>query len=189
MRFSPSYHLSLNSPRGRTAGFVEDDYPPRLPVPSARRAVLLAHEESVHYAPAAPGAAALREWQHLSAAGDGNVRLGPPLRFFNTGFSYELHCARIVAGAVTGAYGPTPAARWRHGEREHVARCLNVLRQFALCDADVALEPPDALAPGRNYSVRGGPGGVRTCGDWETMYAAMEENWAAWKTARDELRS
>ena len=64
-----------------------------------------------------------------------------------------------------------------------------MLRQFALCDADVALEPPDALAPGRNYSVRGGPGGVRMCRDWEAMYAAMEENWAAWKAARDELRS
>ena len=75
---------------------------------------------------------------YAGAAGDGNIRLGPNHRFFNTGFSYELHCARILVKTFQQATPPV-----RRGEREHVSRCLNVLRQFTLCSADTTLEPAD----------------------------------------------
>ena len=74
------------------------------------------------------------------------------------------------------------AARWRRGEREHVARCLNVLRQFALCDADVALEPPDAFA--HNYT-QSRAGGEHVCMDWPGFYEEMKANYMAWQEVQE----
>ena len=120
-----------------TIGFIEDDYPPHLPVPRAHKAALLPLEDSVHYHfPSSPNTAAW-EWRYTGAAGDGNIRLGPTHRFFNTGFSYELHCARVVASALQNPAPLSSVSRTTRGEREHVTRCLNVLRRATLCAADL----------------------------------------------------
>ena len=100
-------------------------------MPSARRAVGLSLEESVRFGLAQPETTL--EWAYTGAVGDSNIRLGPAHRFFNTGFAYQLHCARFLVGAF--ARDP-PSTR---GDRAHVSRCLNVLRQFALCSADTTL--------------------------------------------------
>ena len=114
---------------------------------------------------------------YAGAAGDGNIRLGPNHRFFNSGFSYEFHCARILVKTFQQATPPV-----RRGEREHVSRCLNVLRQFKLCSADTTLEPAEAM--GRNTSaVR--TGGERQCRDWPAMYEAMRGNWEDWRAFKE----
>lgn len=115
----------------------------------------------------------------MSPGGDGNIRLGPNHRFFNTGFSYQLHCAKILVLFIQQDEPPT-----RLREVEHVARCLNVLRQFALCSADTTLEPPDSFD--RNLTaVRAG--GEHMCRDSDALYRTMERNWADWEGFRKTL--
>ena len=174
-------------PRSRTAikprsvhvAFAEDDYPPHLPLPDARKYVSLPLEESTRYGLTEPNTNL--EWKSMSPGGDGNIRLGPNHRFFNTGFSYQLHCANIIVLYVQQDQPPT-----RYREVEHVARCLNVLRQFALCSADTTLEPADSL--NRNFTaVRGG--GDHMCRDSSALYRTMEENWSQWVAFKQTLEA
>ncbi|KAI0755635.1 hypothetical protein C8Q74DRAFT_1373409 [Fomes fomentarius] len=155
--------------------FVEDDYPPYLPFPSestsVRRPVTLAFEESVHYGLTSPESTL--EWAYTGAAGDSNIRLGPNHRFFNTGFSYQLHCSRFLVSTFQQEPPASPALR------AHVSRCLNVIRQFVLCSADSTLEPANAMA--RNFTaVRAS--GQRQCRNWPLLYDTMEENWRSWRS-------
>ncbi|KAH9934012.1 uncharacterized protein BXZ73DRAFT_100851 [Epithele typhae] len=186
---------ALRAPPASRYSFIDEDFPLYLPIPSLpNRRVALALEESAHYHSAAAGVAgqlADQEWRYVGGGGDGNVRLGPSRRFFNTGFSYEVHCARVLASAFQN---PAPMGERRRGEVEHVKRCLNVVRQFALCGADAGLEPAWVVgAPG----VRDGPGlhaglgarnlsverwgGEKRCRDFPGMYEAMDANWAEWR--------
>lgn len=140
----------------------------------------LSLEESVRYDPHHPESNL--EWTYVGAASDGNIRLGPSHRFFNTGFSYELHCLRFVMGMMLHKDDP-PTER---ADRGHVSRCLNVLRQFALCSADTTLEPADALDLGRNFTAQR-VAGERQCVDWVAMYDTMEQNWNEWVEVREGL--
>ena len=136
-------------------------------------------EESTHYGLTEPNTNL--EWKSMSPGGDGNIRLGSNHRFFNTGFSYQLHCANIIVLYVQQDQPPT-----RYREVEHVARCLNVLRQFALCSADTTLEPADSL--NRNFTaVRGG--GDHMCRDSSALYRTMEENWSQWVAFKQTLEA
>ena len=156
-------HLSL-------LAFVADDYPAYLHLPPTRSSVAFSLEDSVRFGLAQPETQL--EWAYTGAVGDSNIRLGPNHRFFNTGFSYQLHCARYLVGAFQQE---PPITR---GDRAHVSRCLNVIRQFVLCSADTALEPANAMS--RNLTaVR--YGGDRTCRSWPALYEAMEENWQEWR--------
>ncbi|KAL1943608.1 hypothetical protein VTO73DRAFT_4053 [Trametes versicolor] len=167
---------ALRDPPLSSYSFIEDDYPPRLPLPLARTAgVRLTLSESARYDPSHPESAF--EWASASAAGDTNIRLGPSHRFFNPAFSYELHCLRVVVTAL-GEDGPLAPGR----QRAHVERCLNVLRQFALCDADATVEPVGSLEG--NFVV-GRFGGERVCKDWPALYGVIEQNWEDWKRFRE----
>ena len=128
-------------------------------------------EESAHYSLTAPESTL--EWAYTGAAGDSNIRLGPNHRFFNTGFSYQLHCARYLVGAFQRDGPPTDPR-----ERAHISRCLNVIKHFVMCSADTTLEPADSMA--RNYSMIRAEG-ERRCRDWDALYGEMEQNWAAWR--------
>ncbi|KAI0773172.1 hypothetical protein BD413DRAFT_473444 [Trametes elegans] len=150
--------------------FVGEDYPPHLPLPGARRAVRLTVEESVRYDPAHPEFAL--EWEYAGVPTDANIRLGPKHRFLNTGFSYQSHCLGIILFALRDEH-PPPDGR----QRAHVTRCLNVIRQFALCSADTTLEPVDSAT--RNFTaVR--DGGEHRCVDWPALYETMVQNWDDW---------
>ncbi|TFK81084.1 hypothetical protein K466DRAFT_532227 [Polyporus arcularius HHB13444] len=151
--------------------FLDEDYPPYLPLPSARASVRLTFEESVHFSLTSPESTL--EWAYTGAVGDSNIRLGHNHRFFNTGFSYQLHCARYIVGAFAQEDPPTDLR-----ERAHVSRCLNVIRQFVMCSADTTLEPADAMT--RNYTAARA-GGERICRDWPGLYGAMEQNWVDWR--------
>ncbi len=162
-----------------SVGFAEDDYPPRLPLPPARTpGVRLTLSESARYDPSYPESPL--EWASASAAGDTNVRLGTIHRFFNPAFSYELHCLRVVVAAL-GDDGPLAPGR----QRAHVERCLNVLRQFALCDADATIEPAGNFKDGD--FVTGRFEGERVCKDWSALYGVIEQNWADWKDFQETM--
>ena len=91
-------------------------------------------EESAHYS--LISSESTLEWAYTGAAGDSNIRLGPNHRFFNTGFSYQLHCARYLVGAFQRDGPPTDPR-----ELAHISRCLNVIKHFVMCSADTTLEP------------------------------------------------
>lgn len=131
--------------------------------------------ESARYDPS--HAESAFEWASMSAAGDTNIRLGASHRFFNPAFSYELHCLRVVVTAL-GEDGPLAPGR----QRAHVERCLNVLRQFALCDADATVEPAGNM---EGSFVGGRFEGERVCKDWRALYGAIERNWEDWKHFRE----
>ena len=138
----------------------------------------LSLEETVRYDPQHPESNL--EWTYVGAASDGNIRLGSNHRFFNTGFSYELHCLRFVIGVMLHKDDP-PTER---ADRAHVSRCLNGLRRFALCSADTALEPADTLDPKRNYTTQR-VAGERQCADWPALYETMKQNWIEWVEVRE----
>ncbi|KAH9943879.1 hypothetical protein B0H21DRAFT_779556 [Amylocystis lapponica] len=152
--------------------FVGEDYPPLLPLPSARRAVLLTAENSVRYTVDANESA--YEWLWTAPVGDHNVHLGARHRYFAVGMAHELHCLRRLRG-VLQADGIVEGK-----ERGHSLHCLNYLRQGALCAADATLEPLEFVAP--NGSA-GRTGGTHVCMDWPAAYEAIADNWNEWQTA------
>ncbi|KAI0354400.1 hypothetical protein OH77DRAFT_497598 [Trametes cingulata] len=161
----------LRTPPLERYTFIDEDYPPRLPLIGARKAVGLSLEESVRYDPSHPESSL--EWAYASAVGDGNIRLGPNHRFFNTGFSYQLHCLRVIVTTLRKEVPPAPGR-----EREHVSRCLNVIRQFAMCSADTTLEPAYSLE--RNFTAERVAGEHR-CADWPALYGTIKQNWIEWR--------
>ncbi|KAI0710829.1 hypothetical protein C8Q76DRAFT_769583 [Earliella scabrosa] len=150
--------------------FVADDYPAYLHLSPTRSSVAFSFEDSVRFGLTQPETQL--EWAYTGAVGDSNIRLGPNHRFFNTGFSYQLHCARYLVGAFQQE---PPITR---GDRAHVSRCLNVIH--------TALEPANAMS--RNLTaVR--YGGDRTCRSWPALYEAMEENWQEWRAFQADQQS
>ena len=145
-----------------------------MPLPSARRAVKLEHEESVRYALTSPEA--YDEWLWTATVGDGNVHLGPNRRLFVVGVTHQMHCLRSYREALAQDAVP-------HGHQiPHLTHCLNFIRMSTLCAADTTLEPPDAFA--RNYT-RTRSGGEHQCMDWPTFYDDMRANHLEWEDFRE----
>ncbi|KAI0370738.1 hypothetical protein BV20DRAFT_966248 [Pilatotrama ljubarskyi] len=156
--------------------FVDEDYVPRLPLPSARRAVKLTLEDSARYSLWAPEAD--DEWLWTATVGDGNVHLGRNSRFFVVGITHQLHCMRAYRQALEREGVP-------HGHAVgHLTHCLNFLRLSTLCAADTTLEPPDALSRDHRLDPAGGE---HVCLDWPAFYEEMKENYLMWVTFQEGL--
>ncbi|KAI0354432.1 hypothetical protein OH77DRAFT_501875 [Trametes cingulata] len=156
--------------------FVDEDYTPRMPLPSARRAVKFTIEDSVRYSLWAPEAD--DEWLWTATVGDGNVHLGPNSRFFVVGITHQLHCMRSYRQALAKDGIP-------HGHQVgHLTHCLNFLRMSTLCAADTTLEPPDALS--RDHTLDPA-GGERECFDWPAFYDEMKKNYLQWVAYQEGL--
>ncbi|KAH9850978.1 hypothetical protein C2E23DRAFT_733892 [Lenzites betulinus] len=158
--------------------FIDEDYTPRLPLPSARRAVKLTIEDSARYALWDPEAD--DDWRWTATTGDGNVHLGNNSRFFVIGITHQLHCMRSYRQALAQEDVPVP-----HGHQAgHLAHCLNFIRMSTLCAADVTLEPPDALT--RDHT-RDPAGGEHECMDWPAFYEDMRTNFEDWTAYQEGL--
>ncbi|KAI9068927.1 hypothetical protein FKP32DRAFT_1587256 [Trametes sanguinea] len=156
--------------------FIDDDYTPRMPLPSARRAVKLALEDSVRYG--LWEAQAEDEWRWTATFGDGNVHLGPNSRFFVVGITHELHCMRAYRETLAQ---DGPLSQHQVG---HLGHCLNFLRMSTLCAADTTLEPPDVLS--RNFT-QDRLGGEHVCLDWPGFYDEMKANYLEWSAYKQGL--
>ncbi|KAH9915532.1 uncharacterized protein B0H18DRAFT_1041295 [Fomitopsis serialis] len=157
-----------------TYSFLDDDRPPLFPAKGAKRAVRMSVEESAHYDLLGPHAS--EEWLWISTVGDGDPRLGPRQRIFGLGMTHQQHCLQYLLDALQAPHAA-------HGEhREHPEHCLNHIRQYVLCDADVTLEPADVLA--RNWTEARWAGEHR-CVDWEMVRAEVRRNWVEWKEVRE----
>jgi hypothetical protein len=148
-----------------SVAWVAEDYPEFWDVQADPIAMTV--EESVHYL--IFGTEAKEEWATNSPAGFGYVRMGPDRRVFALDLFHQLHCLRLMRAALGGDYSPKT--------REHMGHCLNFVRQFALCDLNLTLEPPDVLD--RDFEVKR-TGATHVCTDWRQVFRALEDNYYSW---------
>ena len=178
-----SYSQSVNSRLGskshvlRTA-FLGDDYPLLFPAKGAKQGLRMSVEESVHYTlldPQSPD-----EWLYISSVGDGHLRLGPGYRMFGVGFTHQQHCLQYLIAMLRNQH-PVHGA-----QKIHTEHCLNHIRQYVLCDADITLEPADVFS--RNWTTERWIG-EHQCVDWKTVMAEFEESWLDWEGMKNEITS
>ncbi|KAJ7457332.1 hypothetical protein FB451DRAFT_1274591 [Mycena latifolia] len=160
-----SPHTALTPP-STSHTYIGDDFPELWPV-SSSDSVLLTAEETRWYPLHGPFAQEL--WATSSSKGFGYVRLGPAHRAFAVAIFHQLHCVRLMRGALDGRYDDVA--------RGHMHHCLNYIRQMILCSPDLTLEPPDVLD--RDFEVQRA-GATHVCNDWSVMYADAAKNWEEW---------
>lgn len=136
-----------------------DDFPESL-VPDAGK-VRFVEEESVRFALDSPEAKI--EWLSTSPPGTGHVALGAENRAFFVAMFHQLHCLRLFQAALTG-----------QNDQEHAHHCLNYLRQWSLCQADLTLEPGDFTT--RDFEQHR-VGATHVCKDWGELYDSVAVNW------------
>ncbi|KAG2151241.1 uncharacterized protein EDB93DRAFT_307034 [Suillus bovinus] len=139
--------------------FVGDDFPESL-VPDAGKVRFVA-EESVRFALDLPESEI--EWLSTSPPGTGHVVLGAENRSFFVAMFHQLHCLRLFRAALAG-----------ENVQEHTHHCLNYLRQWILCQADLTMEAGDFTT--RDFE-QDRVGATHVCRDWGKLYDSVAVNW------------
>lgn len=154
------YFSKTRTPRWqKNFTFTGDDFPESL-VPDAGK-VRFVVEESVRFALDLPEAKT--EWLSTSPPGTGHVALGAENRAFFVAMFHQLHCLRLFQAALTD-----------QNDREHTHHCLNYLRQWTLCQADLTLEAGDFTT--RDFEQHR-VGATHVCRDWGEIYDSVSVNW------------
>jgi len=111
----------------------------------------------------------------------GFIRLGPHNRFFGLSMYHQLHCLESLRLALLGVRPHNEFLNEGTKEKvwtvDHVAHCLNYLRQTILCAADLTLEPEVVDGSG---DVGQGLGVTHVCRDWSVVNDYAERNAARW---------
>ncbi|KAK0460963.1 uncharacterized protein EV420DRAFT_169006 [Desarmillaria tabescens] len=147
--------------------FIGDDFPYALPVAQNLSTVILQVEESVHFSLNHPNSHA--EWQSILPTSLGTVVLGPSNRTFAVPMFHELHCTVLLFESFA------PDAEKPHWG--HLKHCMNYIRQWALCRADLTLEPGSFEQ--RDF-LRERVGAMHVCQDWDEVYTYAATNWNKW---------
>ncbi|KAF8169234.1 hypothetical protein BJ912DRAFT_1048458 [Pholiota molesta] len=146
--------------------YVIEDFPERLSLPLAK--VAMAVEESVHYD--IESKASSYEWDELNPGGKASIRIGPEYHAAALPMSHQLHCIgnfkSELRDSSSRSYG------W-----EHVEHCTNIMRQWALCRADLTLESGDFMQRDFDWDRKGA---THECLDWQDVYGALVSDWEAW---------
>ncbi|KAJ7220013.1 hypothetical protein GGX14DRAFT_695140 [Mycena pura] len=146
--------------------YVGDDFPPMLPGVPLDETVKMIVEESIHYSLLPEQKEA---WYAAFPDGVGSVRLGLHHRTFFVSMFHELHCLQQFRDTLVE---PNPRVAWGH-----LHHCLNYLRERALCQADLTLEPGDFTT--RNFALER-VGSTHICRDWDAVISKVENNWDDW---------
>ncbi|KAJ7650624.1 hypothetical protein FB45DRAFT_21346 [Roridomyces roridus] len=155
--------------------YVGDDFPLMLPGVPLGDAVRMTVEESVHYSLRPEDRAA---WYAAFPDGVGTVRLGSHHRTFFVSMYHELHCLQQFRDILVE---PSPKVAWGH-----LHHCLNYLRERALCQADLTLEPGDFTK--RDFS-QDRVGATHICRDWTAVISKVDENWNDWVSVWKEFHN
>lgn len=139
--------------------FIGDDFPESL-LPDAGKVGFVV-EESVRFALDLPEAKI--EWLSTSPPGTGKVTLGAENRIFFVAMFHQLHCLTIFHAALAG-----------RNDQKHVHHCLNYIRQWSLCQADLTLEAGDFTT--RDFEQHR-VGATHVCKDWGELYDSVAINW------------
>lgn len=124
-------------------------------------------EESVRYSLTAPEST--EEWFSDFADRTGSLRLGPENRNFFVSLYHEFHCLQQFHATLLSSKAPQ---NWGH-----IQHCLNYLREWSLCQADVTLEPGDFTT--RNFT-EDRVGSTHICRDWSPIMETVAKNWDDW---------
>nr|GAT49483.1 predicted protein [Mycena chlorophos] len=81
----------------------------------------------------------------------------------------QLHCLQTFRDTLVDL---NPALSWGH-----LRHCVNYLRQRALCQADLTLEPGDFTKRDFTYDRTGA---THTCGNWNALISKVDDNWNNW---------
>ncbi|KAK0486111.1 hypothetical protein IW261DRAFT_1559536 [Armillaria novae-zelandiae] len=147
--------------------FIGDDFPYTFPIAHNLSTVAMQVEESVHFSLHDPNSHA--EWQSVLPASVGTVILGPYNRSFVVPMFHELHCTVLLFES----FAPnTEKPHWGH-----IKHCMNYIRQWALCRADLTLERGSFEQ--RDF-VKERVGAMHACKDWNAVYAYASTNWDEW---------
>ncbi|KAJ7454746.1 hypothetical protein FB451DRAFT_652612 [Mycena latifolia] len=146
--------------------YIGDDFPPMLPGVPLGETVNMVVEESVHYSLSPDAKAA---WYAAFPDGVGSVRLGLHHRTFFVSMYHEIHCLQQFRDTLVE---PNPRVPWGH-----LHHCLNYLRERALCQADLTLEPGDFAT--RNFA-QDRVGATHVCRDWDAVISTVDGNWNDW---------
>lgn len=100
-------------------------------------------------------------------------------RMFVVAMFHELHCLRMLSA------GYESEGRMTDG---HLKHCIHYIRQMALCDADMTPEPAGWE---EKWSVEDDTGldregATHVCRDFQSIFDAVENNWAEWLQEGDE---
>ncbi|KAJ7284606.1 hypothetical protein C8J57DRAFT_1217019 [Mycena rebaudengoi] len=155
--------------------YIGDDFPLMLPGVLDKTVKMVA-EESVHFSlSSTPEAKAV--WYAAFYDGDGSVNLGPHHRTFFVSMYHEIHCLQqfrdTLAERKSFAWG-------------HLHHCLNYMRERALCQADMTLEPGDFRA--RNFA-EDRVGATHICRDWNAVISVVDANWNDWVSVWKEFHN
>ncbi|THH03570.1 hypothetical protein EW145_g6167 [Phellinidium pouzarii] len=138
--------------------WVGDDYPTQYPM--TLETVLLTPEDTTHYKLyAADGPL---EWEAQFPPGGGLVRLGPHNRTFDITMFRELRCLGHIRHAISVQSVGVDAVR--------LQKCFNLLREMALCRADVTLEDVLDAQHSVNHMY------THVCRDWTAVYEEAKTN-------------
>jgi len=147
---------------------IGDDFPPTVPNLELG-SVAMVVEESVRYSLRKSRRRGNSEWFSAFPSGTGTIRLGPDHRAFYIGLYHQNHCLQQYRNT------------WLRGtaniEWDHIHHCLNSLRLWSLCLADLTLEPGDFTT--RNFT-EDRLGVTHTCRDWDAAIDKVKTDWDNW---------
>ncbi|KAK0484355.1 hypothetical protein EDD18DRAFT_1197106 [Armillaria luteobubalina] len=147
--------------------FIGDDFPYTFPFAQNLSTVIMQVEESVHFSLNDTNSHV--EWQSILPPSVGTVILGPHKRTFIVPMFHEIHCTVFLFES----FAPdAEKPRWGH-----LKHCMNYIRQWTLCHADLTLEV--GSFEWRDFLTER-VGAMHTCQDWNAVYAYTATNWNEW---------
>jgi len=155
--------------------FIGDDVPATVPNMDLGNVAMVV-EESVRYSFTNPESR--DEWYSAFPFGMGSIRLGPDYRAFFIGLYHENHCLQQYRNAFAQGTADIDLA--------HIHHCLNYLRLWSLCRADLTLEPGDFAA--RNFT-EDRLGVTHTCRNWNGVIDRVNTEWDNWIPVWRELHN
>lgn len=177
MNLTSSYSFGLTDSYLPIA-YVGDDYPETVPFNTTSGSIPLLVNITSDFPISGPNAS--KKWESIYPPGYGFVRLGDESRLLCVAMFHQLHCIEKMR-----IYLDDPSNK--HVALPHQHHCMNYLRQLFLCKGDTTLEPiygseeGDIVDDSVDLSMRSGSGVKHSCGHWQRVYEAVEDNYIRWK--------
>lgn len=128
------------------------------------------------------------DWDSILPNGDGFIYHPDDEKHYLVAHYHNLHCLRSLRHYLNIAMVWRPDYKFTSMDKGHVDHCLIYLRQIALCNADLTLEPAShkQMTPdGRVTDAVTGVGVKHRCVDWSQVWDYMEDNFKLFKNTYD----
>lgn len=124
------------------------------------------------------------DWDSILPHGDGFFYHPDDGQHYLLAHYHNLHCLRSLRHYLDIAMVSNPDYKFNTMDKGHVDHCLIYLRQIALCNADVTLEPANhkqVTPDGKVAETVTGVGVMHRCTDWSQIWEYMEDNFEKYK--------